>query len=72
MSPRVYRIAASALRGVATAMLVVGAWANPVLSWSRWCEDRAWRAAAKAPPEWLRRFWARDRPGHRQEGRDRG
>ncbi|AWB21220.1 hypothetical protein DA075_10080 [Methylobacterium currus] len=69
MSPNVYGIAASVLRGIAEGLMLP---VHPLLRWSRWCEDRAWRAAAKAPPEWLRRFWARDRPGHRQEGRDRG
>jgi hypothetical protein len=69
MSPNVYGIAASTFRSIAAGLMLL---VHPLLRWSRWCEDRAWRAAAKAPPEWLRRFWARDRPGHRQEGRDRG
>ncbi|MGF3025574.1 hypothetical protein ACQVP2_22450 [Methylobacterium aquaticum] len=61
--------AASALRGIAAGLMLL---VHPLLRWSRWCEDRAWRVPAKAPPEWLRRFWARDRRGRRQEGRDHG
>ncbi|MGE7415870.1 hypothetical protein [Methylobacterium tarhaniae] len=72
MIASLYLAAASTLRVTAAGFLSIATCAVPLLRWSRWLEDRAWRAAAKAPPEWLRRFWARDRPGHRQEGRDRG
>ena len=56
------RAAASALRGLAIPLLIVGSWATPLLLLSRRCEDAA--------REWNPRLWDRDHdPRTEQEER---